>query len=46
MTALDLEEGSEESWTMYNEWWDNADLGGVKLDEYTLDEFLGGYYHG
>jgi len=45
-TAPDLEEGSEESWTMYNEWWDNADLGGVKIDEHTLDEFLGGYYHG
>ena len=44
--APDFEEGSEESWAMYNEWWDNADLSGVKLDEYPLDEYLGGYYIG
>lgn len=42
-----LNESDEElSYDLQMEQYNLQDIGGVKLDEYPLDEFLGGYYYG
>lgn len=44
----EVEDIADESpyWNLINEQYDLGDTAGVKLDEYPLDEFLGGYYRG
>ena len=40
------EDYTGEQFTIINEQYHLQDIAGVKIDEYALDKFLGGYYHG
>ena len=42
----DIDDWTEEQHNTWAEQYNLQDIGGVKLDEYPLDEFLGGYYNG
>lgn len=44
--TLNIESEDTDYWNAVNESYDLDDIACVKIDEYTLDKFLGGYYHG
>ena len=44
--TLNIDSEDNDYWTAVNKSYDLDDISGVKLDEYPLDEFLGGYYNG
>ena len=44
--TLSIESEDTDYWNAVNESYNLDDIAGVKIDEYTLDKFLGGYYHG
>lgn len=49
-TYVDLDYNNKQELRAYNklehEWYDMQDIAGINIKEYTVDEFLGGYYKG
>ena len=44
--GIDVKDDDSPYWKLINDQYDIDDIAGVKLNEYPLDEFLGGYYIG
>ena len=43
--GVDVKDDDSPYWALISNQYDMDDIAGVKLDEYLLDEFLGGYYN-
>ena len=43
--GVDVKDDDSPYWALINNQYDMDDIAGVKIDEYPLDEFLGGYYN-